>query len=319
MDMLSSAAIAFVGAMGIFFIWRAITHQSLAKDATVTRHHAFGESIGILRDDASGQPLSGVFPVVRTTPMLDRLFGPLLGRLSYRMAMLLRRMDKDEARLRAAGYPARYPTVYDLYAWKIAMALFLFFIGLAASLIAGSGFVFLAFGLGVLGMFLPDIQLAQLARKREEQMRFEMAFSLHRMAVFCAAGGSLSEAAQHLAYSNRGGVFIHELRQITADMQKGMTLDEALEQMKERNPNMPEVVTLSELLRASGRTGTSNAEVLRGLGNMLIDKALQEMEQRGIASGVQMVLPVGGLILPAIGLAVMGPGIFLAAQYFLFR
>mgnify|MGYP000223942416 CR=1 FL=1 len=301
MDFFTTAAIALVGATGIVLVWRAITQPSLAKNAT------------------GGQPLSGIYPIVRTTPLLDRLFGPLLGQLSYRLALILRRMDKDEARLRAAGYPPRYPTVYDLYAWKIAMALFLFFVGIAASLVAGSGFVYLAFGLGILGMFLPDIQLAQLIRKREEQMRFEMAFSLHRMAVFCAAGGTLSEAAQHVAYSNRGGVFINELRQITADTQKGMTLDEALEQMKERNPNIPEVVTLSELLRASGRTGTSNAEVLRGLGNMLIDKALQEMEQRGIASGVQMVIPVGGLILPAIGIAVMGPGIFLAAQYFLFR
>lgn len=301
MDFFTSIAIALAGATGIFLMGWTITQSALAKDAT------------------GGQPLSGVIPVVRTTPLLDRLFGPLLGRLSYRLALLLRRIDKDEARLRAAGYPTRYSTVYDLYAWKVAMALFLFLVGIAASLIAGSSFVFLALGLGLVGMFLPDFQLARLIRKREENMRFEMAFSLHRMAVFCAAGGSLGEAAQQLAYSNKGGVFVNELRQVTADMQKGMTLDEALEQMKERNPNIPEVVTLAELLRASGRTGTSNAEVLRSLGNVMIDKALQEMEQRGIASGVQMVIPVGGLILPAIGIAVMGPGIFLAAQYFLFR
>lgn len=301
MDFFTNIAIALVGAAGIVLAWWAIMQPALAKDAM------------------GGQPLSGVIPVVHTTPLLDRLFGPLLGRLSYRLALLLRRMDKDEVRLRAAGYPERYPTVYDLYAWKVAMALVLFLVGIGASLVGGSGFLFLAFGLGLLGLFLPDIQLAQLIRKREEQMRFEMAFSLHRMAVFCASGGSLGEATQQLAYSNKGGVFINELRQVTADTQKGMTLDEALEQMKDRNPNIPEVVTLTELLRASGRTGTSNAEVLRGLGNMMIDKALQEMEQRGIASGVQMVIPVGGLILPAIGIAVMGPGIFLAAQYFLFR
>lgn len=301
MDFLTNIAIALVGAAGIVLAWWTIMQPALAKDAM------------------GGQPLSGVIPVVHTTPVLDRLFGPLLGRLSYRLALLLRRIDKDEARLRAAGYPERYPTVYDLYAWKVAMALFLFLVGIAASLVGGSGFLFLAFGLGLLGLFLPDLQLSQLIRKREEQMRFEMAFSLHRMAVFCASGGSLGEAMQQLAYSNKGGVFINELRQVTADKQKGMVLDEALEQMKERNPNIPEVVTLTELLRAAGKTGTSNADVLRGLGNTMIDKALQEMEQRGIASGVQMVIPVGGLILPAIGIAVMGPGIFLAAQYFLFR
>lgn len=301
MDVLTSMAIALTGATGVVLMWRAVMEPALAREAQ------------------NKQPLSGVTPEVHTLPLLDRLFGSFLGRASYRLAQLLRRVEKDNARLRAAGYPPRYPTVYDLYAWKIAMALFLFLVGVAASLVGGSGFLFIAFGLGILGLFLPDIQLAQLIRKREAQMRFEMAFSLHRMAVMCAAGATLHKAAGHIAFSNRGGVFRNELQQVMSDTYKGMTLDEALEEMKNRNPNIPEVVTLCELLRAAGRTGTSNAEVLRGLGNVMIDKALQEMEQRGIAAGVQMVIPVGALILPAIGIAVMGPGIFLAAQYFLFR
>lgn len=263
---------------------------------------------------------SGSVPQVHTTPLLDRLFGLFLGKLSYRLALLLRRSDKDEARLRAAGSPARYPTVYDFYAWKVAMGLFPFLVGSAASLIAGSGFLFVAFGLGLAGLFLLDFQLSQLIRKRKEQMRFEMAFSLHRIAIICATGKSLNEAIQHLAYEDKqGGVFIQELRKIAADLNVGMTTNEALERMKQRNLDIPEVVTLVELLRSGASAGTSIADVLCNIGNVMIDKALQEMEQRGIASGVQMIIPVGGLILPAIGIAVMGPGIYLAAQYFLFR
>jgi len=302
MSIFTSVLIALGGAVGVFLIWRAITSPTLAKDS------------------AGGQPLGGYVPQVHTTPLLDRLFGPFLGRLSYRLALLLRRADRDEARLRAAGSPARYPTVYDFYAWKVAMGLFLFLVGIAASLIAGSGFLFIAFGLGLAGLFLPDLQLSQLIRKRKEQMRFEMAFSLHRMAIICATGKSLNEAIQHLAYEDkRGGVFIQELRKIAADLNVGMTTNEALDRMKERNLDIPEVVTLVELLRSGASAGTSISEVLRNIGNVMIDKALQEMEQRGIASGVQMIIPVGGLILPAIGIAVMGPGIYLAAQYFLFR
>lgn len=302
MDFFSNTAIAFGGALGVFLVWRAMTTPSLAKDA------------------AGGQPLGGVVPDVRTTPILDRLFGPFLGKLSLRLALLLRRVDKDEARLRAAGNPARYPTVYDFYAWKIAMGLFMFLVGIAASLIAGPGFLFVAFGLGIAGLFMPDFQLSQLIRKRKEQMRFEMAFSLHRMAIICATGRSLNEAIEHLAYDDRqGGAFIEELRKIALDLNTGMTTNEALEEMKQRNLDIPEVVTLVELLRSGSSAGTSIADVLRNIGNVMIDKALQEMEQRGIASGVQMIIPVGGLILPAIGIAVMGPGIYLAAQYFLFR
>ena len=55
------------------------------------------------------------------------------------------------------------------------------------------------------------------------------------------------------------------------------------------------------------------------MGRIMQERVQQEIEARGMAASVQMVLPVGCLILPAIGIVVMGPGIYLAAQYFLLR
>ena len=55
------------------------------------------------------------------------------------------------------------------------------------------------------------------------------------------------------------------------------------------------------------------------MGRIMQDRVQQDVEARGMAASVQMVLPIGCLILPAIGIVVMGPGIYLAAQYFFLR
>jgi pilus assembly protein TadC len=181
-------------------MWVALTHKMAA-------------SIGV---SAPRQP-------VHTTPFLDRAFGPLITRLSFLMADLLRQSDKDEERLRDAGYPTRYKSVYDLYAWKVIMAVFFFGVGLAAAIVAGGCFLPLAFVLGVFGLFLPDLQIRELARKRAEMIRTEMAFTLHRLAIHTAAGKTLEAAILEICSRGRSGAFTKELRQVLKDINKGMT------------------------------------------------------------------------------------------------
>jgi tight adherence protein C len=292
----TNVIVALVGAAGIYLMWAALTAK-------------MPENIGV---STSRQP-------VHTTPFLDRAFGPLITRLSYLMADLLRRADKDQERLRDAGYPPRYRSVYEFYAWKVMMAVFLFGVGLAAALGAGGCFLPLAFVLGVLGLFLPDLQLSQLARKRGELIRTEMAFTLHRLAIHTAAGKTLDAAILEICSRGRNGVFTRELRQVLKDVNKGMTMEESLEELKRRNLSIADLANLVDMIGASRKMGVKLTTTLRNQGNLMIDKVLNETEQRGLASSVQMVIPVGGLILPAIGIAVMGPGIYLAVSYFFFR
>jgi tight adherence protein C len=292
----TNAIVALVGGAGIYLMWIALTHK-------------MAESIGV---STPRQP-------VHTTPFLDRAFGPLITRVSYLMADVLRRSDKDEERLRDAGYPPRYQSVYEFYAWKVILAVFLFGVGLAAAVVAAGCFLPLAFILGVLGLFMPDLQLRQLARKRAEMMRTEMAFTLHRLAIHTAAGKTLDAAILEICNRGRNGAFTTELRQVLKDIHKGMTVEEALEELKKRNLSIIDLANLVDMIGASRKMGVKLTTTLRNQGNIMIDKVLNETEQRGLASSVQMVIPVGGLILPAIGIAVMGPGIYLAVSYFFLR
>jgi tight adherence protein C len=237
---------------------------------------------------------------------------------SHTLAVVLRREDKDRELIAAAGYPPRYRTVYNLYAWKVLIAVTLFLVGLFNAILIGPGFLVVALGLGVLGLYLPDFHLRQLVQKRREMVRTEMAFVLHRLAIQVAAGQALPQALEQIVLKP-GGPFVQELRQVSTDISTGHTLTEALDGLAKRAAGIDEVRRLVDLLQRAQQLGSPIAEALTSMGRILQDRVQQDIEARGMAASVQMVLPVGCLILPAIGLVVVGPGIYLAAQYFFLR
>ncbi len=292
--------IAILGSLGVLLMWIGLTHPFVARIAgTRQRVH--------LRPEENES--------IQLTPLLDRALGPLLESASHTLAVGLRREDKDREMIAAAGYPPRYRTVYNFYAWKVFIALMLFLVGLANAIILGTGFLPVALGLGVLGLYLPDFHLRQLVQKRRETVRTEMAFVLHRLAIQVAAGQALPQALEQIALKP-GGPFIQELRQVSNDISTGHTLTEALDALATRALGIDEVRRFVDLLERAQQLGSPIADALTSMGRILQDRVQQDIEARGMAASVQMVLPVGCLILPAIGIVVIGPGIYLAAQYF---
>ncbi len=292
--------LALVGALGVLLLWTGVTHPFAVRVAQSAQRVR-------LRDGAAEH--------LQLAPLLDRSLGPLLEGASHRLAVLLRREDKDRELIAAAGYPPRYRTVYNLYAWKVLVAVMLFLVGLFNALLIGPGFLAVALGMGMLGLYLPDVHLRQLVQKRRELVRTEMAFVLHRLAIQVAAGQALPQALEQIAL-RPGGPFVQELRVVSSDISTGHSLGEALDHLAERTAGIEEVRRFVNLLQRAQQLGSPMAEALTSMGRILQERVQQDVEARGMAASVQMVLPVGCLILPAIGLVVIGPGIYLAAQYF---
>lgn len=295
--------LAILGGLGVLLIWTGVTYPFVAQVQGSRRRVQ-------LRPEENER--------MQLSPVLDRALGPLLENASRALAVLLRREDKDREMIAAAGYPSRYRTVYNFYAWKVFIALTLFLVGLFNAVLIGPGFLPIALGLGVLGLYLPDFHLRQLVQKRREMVRTEMAFVLHRLAIQVAAGQALPQALEQIALKP-GGPFIQELRQVSTDISTGHTLGESLDALAARAAGIDEVRRFVDLLQRAQQLGSPIAEALTSMGRILQDRVQQEIEARGMAASVQMVLPVGCLILPAIGIVVMGPGIYLAAQYFFLR
>ena len=295
--------LAVVGSLGVLLIWTGLTHPFIA--------HISGSRRRVqLRADQGDK--------LQLSPFLDRALGPWLESASRWLAVVFRRENKDRKLIAAAGYPARYRSVYNLYAWKVLIAVMLFLVGLFNAILIGPGFLPVAFGMGVLGLYLPDLHLRQLVQKRRELMRTEMAFVLHRLAIQVAAGQALPQALAQIAFKP-GGAFIQELRLVNDDISTGHTLSEALGQLAQRAADIDEVRRFVDLLERAQQLGSPITDALTSMGRILQDRVQQDIEARGMAASVQMVLPVGCLILPAIAMVVMGPGIFLAAQYFFVR
>ncbi len=295
--------LALLGALGVLLVWMGVTHPFAVRVAN-SRQRV--------------QLRNGEEEHVQISPLLDRSLGPLLEGAGHLLIVLLRREDKDRELIAAAGYPPRYRTVYNLYAWKVLIAVMLFLVGLFNALLIGPGFLAVALGMGILGLYLPDFHLRQLVQKRRELVRTEMAFVLHRLAIQVAAGQALPQALEQIALKP-GGPFVRELREVSSDISTGRSLNEALDRLAARTAGIDEVRRFVNLLQRAQQLGSPIAEALTSMGRILQERVQQDIEARGMAASVQMVLPVGCLILPAIGLVVIGPGIYLAAQYFFVR
>lgn len=194
--------LALLAGIGVLLIWTGLTHPFTARIKGARRSVLLS---------GRRKTRDGETERVQLSPWLDRALGPLLESASHTLAVLLRREEKDRELIAAAGYPSRYRTVYNFYAWKVFIGLMLFLVGLVNSVLIGPGFLPVAMGLGILGLYLPDLHLRQLVQKRRERIRTEMAFALHRLAIQVAAGQALPQALEQLALKP-GGPFLQELR-----------------------------------------------------------------------------------------------------------
>ena len=294
-------ALALVGGLGVLFIWSGLTHAFATKIG--------GAQKRVRLTNAEDEQ-------IRLSPLLDRALGPFLGSAAHALALTLRREDKDRDLIAAAGYPARYRTVYTFYAWKVVIAVGFFLQGILLALVISPEWIFAAFMLGVIGLYLPDFHLRGLVNKRRELVRTEMAFVLHRLAIQVAAGQALPQALEQIAIK-AGGQFVRELRQVSADISSGTGLPQALEQLAQRTAGIDDVRRLVSLLLRALELGSPIADALTSMGCILQDRVQQDIEARGMVASTQMILPIGCLILPAIGIVVLGPVAFIAAQFFL--
>jgi len=254
----------------------------------------------------------GLEQVQARRPLVDRLFG------TWAETLLQRRDAADvETQLKQAGFWQRvgvlYPDVRTFYAYKVASATLLAVLGLGAGLILASlgGFSTMtsfavAAATGVLGFFLPDMDLKGKVSRRDDQMLADMASALDRLANFLAAGYPLAQAVQQLA-ERPGGVFVAELRYVAAHYNVSGDLAAGVEALLESNGNLPPLIPFVTLLRTAARLGGGVSEALRALAAELRAELTQRITARGYRNTVLMIVPAFFAILATL-LVLAAPG-----------
>lgn len=239
--------------------------------------------------------------------LIGRAFGPLIVGWADQAMGLLNRAEADKKKLMMAGWPKPWHTVEDFYASKVLTAGMLGVVGIAVGLIAAPEAVFVLVPvLALVGFFIPDLSLNSQAKKRREMIIAEMASVPDRIAIQVQSGKTLPLAIRAIA-QRPGGPLVQELRQVAADYAVDGDLAGALEKMSERT-GMPELRDFVGRIRLALEQGTAIAPLLQVMGISAREKLNLLLEQRALRNSFLMIIPIGGLVLPAVLVMLGAPG-----------
>ena len=217
-----------------------------------------------------------------------------------------------EARLLRAGFYNRSAlTIFYVIRLGFFLAVFLGMLLLGRYLLPGASFTILfgaTLAYSLLFLFVPNIVLDRMAKKREEAYRRGFPDFMDLMIV-CADAGMSLEAAVDLVSSEL--IYTHkalgiQLRILTLEVRAGRTLREALHNLAKRI-NTEEAKSLAVLFQQSEELGTSLTQTLRVYSAEMREKRIVRAEEKANALPVKMVIPLGFCIFPVMMIMVMLP------------
>ena len=244
-------------------------------------------------------------------PLLDRLFGTAVEEAGRGLAAAVGDVDRDAALLRQAGYPPPFRTLGDLYGWKVVLAVVSLTAGLISAAMYGESYLaFVALGLGVLGLYYPDIFLRRRAQQRQEMFRTSLAFSLDHIGMIVEAGETAEDAIRHVAANGRG-LFARKMRDVVTKLNVGIPLTEALEELKGEFP-LEDYSQFVNAVHLNYRLGTPLGTTLAQQG----ENILSDLEAELLEKGLRTVIPMtAGMFFGVAGLLIL-IGAPLVSQFF---
>jgi pilus assembly protein TadC len=307
----TNLVVAVLGAIGMLFVVSSVRFGPLPRRGKRVRLQDGARKMGL---DSGEDEVT----ILRNSPWLDRALTPVLEDWAGVLGHLVGARDQVQHRLIQLNWPPPYRTLNDFYATKVLMALLLFVPGvvfalLVASLVGVWLILVVPLFLAILGFFLPDIQLCQQVKRREEMLLFEMSFVLGRVGVQLAAGRTFADALIQLtSRPGKGGWFLEELARVAAAYTSGESLMNALTWMAEKN-RLPDVDRFVQRIKLSERAGSPLAGALQQMGQTTQAKVENILVARGQQNLILMILPLG-LALIGVFLALLAPGVDLAIR-----
>jgi tight adherence protein C len=288
-------------AVAVTAIARAIGGARLGHVRTLDQIGAYGYTVDVGEDTAGA-----------SHGALDRL----AARLGEYAAKRLKSLDEVELRKRllSAG-------LYDLSPRKLVGYQVLAAIGFPVIfgwLAIGSGNAKLGILFIVVGTYfgwrLPMIVVQRIARRRLEQIEYELPELIDLLVVTVEAGlglaGSLRVAAIRL-----DGPLGQELRLTLQEQTLGLSTTEALTNLVER-ADTPSMRTFVRSIVQGETLGVSIGQIMRNLAVEMRKRRRQSAEERAQKAPVKMLFPLVFLIFPAMFIVLLTPGIITFVKLF---
>lgn len=223
-----------------------------------------------------------------------------------------RQVDKLRQSLIQAGYH-REESVIIFNGSRIAGAIFCFILFVLLGLLGERSFlsiVMLSALVGIVGYKLPDVILNHKIRKRQDQIAASLPDTLDLLVISVEAGLGLNAAILRVGndLAIRCPPVSQELIRVNQDIRTGMSREEALRNLSDRNLVEDLKIFVGALI-LSDRLGTSIADTLRAQADSLRTRIRQKAEEKAAKASVKMLLPLVAFILPALIIILMGPGL----------
>jgi tight adherence protein C len=168
-------------------------------------------------------------------------------------------------------------------------------------LIVGAGYV------GIMGWIAPLFLLKGRARRRTERVELELPELLDLLVVTLEAGVGFIAALQRSA-ERMTGPLADEIRLTLREHQLGLGMDAALTNLLGRC-DIPGVRAFVRAVVQSEALGTSIGQVMRDLAGDMRRRRRQIIEEKAQKAPIKMLFPLAFMILPALLMVVLYPGL----------
>lgn len=168
--------------------------------------------------------------------------------------------------------------------------------------------VLIAVSLTALAYLAPILSLKSKAKKRVEDISYNLPDALDLLTVCVEAGLGLDAALSRVAkeYSRKSAVLATEIGRVSNDVLAGIPRQEAFRNLADRN-NVSELRSFVALLIQTDRLGTSIAQSLRVYCDTVRTRRKQRVEELAQKASVKMIVPLVFFILPAMFVVILAP------------
>ena len=222
-----------------------------------------------------------------------------------------------EDQLAQAGFYGKWSAAAFL-----AVKVLLLIVGVAVSgaLVAASGIdlmikVLVAVATGAVLFFLPNSVIGVLRARRRMQVWRHLPYAIDLMEICVSSGMGLDMAWNVVGDEMRGegSSLAEEMALTNLEMHLGATRLEATRNMADRT-GVEEVSSFATMLVQSERFGTSIAEALETYAASMREERSMQAQEMAEKAAVKMIIPMATLLIPAMLLVILGPGLMLVVK-----
>ena len=166
-----------------------------------------------------------------------------------------------------------------------------------------------------IGFYLPRIYLTQLIRRRQQNIEYELPYTIDLLSLSIEAGLDLIGGMQKIVEKSRPTDIVVEFQMFLADIKYGKSLEEALTEMADRVQVLSFFTFVSSLVQAQ-RLGAEIGPTLRAQAEQMRYQRMIQAEERVNQLPVKLLIPLVFFVFPSIFVWLIGPSLIYMLRSF---